>query len=261
MILELGVADSWMARAAAAFTLSAHITAGLVGIASGAAALLVRKGSRLHRQAGTLFFGSMLAMSAIGAVVSPFLPQPDWGNVVAGAATFYLVSTGWATVKRQPGTIGGFEVCAFFAGTGIAALSLGLGVNAATTAAYAAADAKFGAYFVFGTVAAIAAAMDLRMLLRGGVSGVPRVTRHLWRMGVALLLAAVSFFLGQQQVFPAALRGSPVLFVPEIAVLGSLLFWLIRVRIERRFRHDPAKGPLSAGQVRDLTRTRAAIDG
>jgi hypothetical protein len=49
-------------------------------------------------------------------------------------------------------------------------------------------------------------------------------------MCVALLIGATSFFLGQPQLFPEAVRGSFLLFVPEIAILGLLVFWLIRLR-------------------------------
>ncbi len=44
MILELGDGSSGLARGAAALVLSLHITAGGVGVLSGAAALLFRKG-------------------------------------------------------------------------------------------------------------------------------------------------------------------------------------------------------------------------
>jgi hypothetical protein len=49
-------------------------------------------------------------------------------------------------------------------------------------------------------------------------------------MCFALFIAAGSFFLGQQQVFPASVRGSPLLFVPVLAVLALMIFWVCRVR-------------------------------
>jgi hypothetical protein len=79
-------------------------------------------------------------------------------------------------------------------------------------------------------VAALAAAGDLRLILRRGILGAQRITRHLWRMCFALFIAAGSFFLGQQQVFPASVRGSPFLFVPVLAILALMIFWLCRVR-------------------------------
>jgi hypothetical protein len=88
----------------------------------------------------------------------------------------------------------------------------------------------FQAAFAFTAVAALAAAGDLKLILHGGISGARRIKRHLSRMCVALFIAAASFFLGQPKVFPASVRGSFILFVPEIAILGLLVFWMIRVR-------------------------------
>ena len=45
----------------------------------------------------------------------------------------------------------------------------------------------------------------------------------------ALFVAAGSLFLGQPKVFPPALRGAAVMFIPELAILGLMLFWLARV--------------------------------
>jgi hypothetical protein len=79
------------------------------------------------------------------------------------------------------------------------------------------------------------AALDLRMILRGGISGPPRLARHIWRMCTALFVATGSFFIGQPQVFPAALRGSPILFSLGLAPLGFMIFWLFRVRAKGGF--------------------------
>ena len=43
---------------------------------------------------------------------------------------------------------------------------------------------------------------DVRMLVRGGVSGAQRIARHLWCMCFALFFRHRLLFLGQQQVFP-----------------------------------------------------------
>jgi hypothetical protein len=89
-------------------------------------------------------------------------------------------------------------------------------------------------YFFMGSVPLLAAAGDIRMLVRGGISGRQRLVRHLWRMCFGLFIATGSFFLGQQQVFPAWLRRTNILFVPAILPLILLIFWLIRVRLTKR---------------------------
>lgn len=229
MILQVSPGSSGLVRAAAEAILILHIGGAGIGLLSGAVALAVRKGGRLHRFAGNVFFVSMLTMTAIGACVAPFLPQPQRGSSIAGVITFYLVATSWATVRRKEGTVGRFEIGALLVALGAASAEAMLGVQAANSPTGMLEGAPAPAYFVFASIAGLAATLDLRMILRGGVYGAQRIARHLWRMCVALLIATLSFFLGQQQVFPAYLQGSPWLFLPEIVVLGLLIFWLCRV--------------------------------
>jgi hypothetical protein len=232
VVLELSADSSVLTRAGAALILSLHITGGCVGLVSGAAALVFRKGAFAHRRAGNLFFVSMLIMAAIGAIVSLFLPQPDWVNVVAGTFTLYLVATAWAAVKREAGSVGRFEVAA-----------LGVALCIAVAGPVVGWPSKVGsssdrAALVFGLIAAFAAIGDARMLARGGVSGVQRIARHLWRMCLALFIAAGSLFGGQQQVFPAWMRGWLLATVPVLAVFGVMIYWLIRVRWSKAPAHD-----------------------
>ena len=44
-----------------------HICTGIVGLLSGTAAMVLRKGSRGHRKAGNIFVISMLSMATAGA--------------------------------------------------------------------------------------------------------------------------------------------------------------------------------------------------
>jgi len=72
-----------------------HISMGLVGILSGAAALVFRKGSRPHQLVGHVFFVSMLIMASMGATLA-MTYSPNRGNVMGGGLTFYMVATAWA---------------------------------------------------------------------------------------------------------------------------------------------------------------------
>src|ERR1700722_4436530 len=235
MILHVSPESSWLVRSAAALVLAAHIGAAAIALLSGAAALLFRKGRRMHRIAGNVFFVSMLIMCAIGGCVAPFLPQPQWSSVFVAALTSYLVATSWVTIRRKDGGMGAFEVGAFVVAVSIFIACFTSGLLAANRPRTSPDDAPLAAYFVFGTIAALAAVSDLRLILRRGVLGAQRITRHLWRMCVALLIASFSFFLGQQQVFPTSVRGSALLLLPEIAILGVMIFWLVRVRFSVRF--------------------------
>lgn len=234
MVLELSADTPAPVVAAAAVVLALHITAAGVGLVSGALALVYRKGSALHRRAGDWFVASMLVMAGIGTAVAPFLPQR--GSAVGGAFTLYLVVTGWMTMRRKPGSIGRFETFALLYVAGVVAADLFFGWQAASNPSGELDGIPAAPHFIFAAVAAIAGFGDLRVIRHGGISGVQRFARHLWRMCVALFIATLSFFLGQQQVFPEALQGSPLLFIPELALLAVLVYWLIRIRVGRRFR-------------------------
>ena len=86
-------------------------------------------------------------------------------------------------------------------------------------------------HFFLGSVMLLAAAGDVRMLLRGGVFGAQRIVRHFWRMCFGLFIATGSFFLVQgSKVFPAFILKTNILFIPAILPLILLIFWLFRVR-------------------------------
>ena len=210
-----------------------HIGAGGAGILSGAVALAAAKGGRLHRVSGNIFFAAMLLMSAMGAFMASQISQR--GNVMGGAFAFYLVATAWITVKRPPGKTGAFEICAMLLGAAVAAMGLSFGLHAASSPSGELDGTAAPMFYVFGGLAAFGAALDLKIILRGGLAGTPRIARHIWRMCASLFIATGSFFLGQQKVMPVYMHGSPALFVPALAPLVLMVFWLVRVRLSRRF--------------------------
>ena len=184
----------------------------------------------------------MLIMAMIGAAASPFLPVPSMPNVFAGTLTLYLVATGWVAIKREDGHIGRFEKGGLVVALGIVAAGTIFILIATSSPTGRIDNMPPEGFFVFALVAALAAAGDLKMILRGGISGSARIARHLWRMCAALTIASGSFFLGQQKIMPASMRGSPWLFVPVIAPLLLMVFWLIRVRLRPRFKSQRFPG-------------------
>jgi hypothetical protein len=92
--------------------------------------------------------------------------------------------------------------------------------------------------YAFAVLCAIAVAGDVHLLRRGGLAGVARLTRHLWRMGLCLFIAAGSFFLGQPKFLPPEVRGTFLQFALPLAALGLLLFWLVKVRWPKRRRRS-----------------------
>ena len=230
MILELGPDSSPIARAAAATILYLHIGAGGVALIAGAISGLAKKGSRLHRRSGTVFTVSMLVMAAIGAAVSPFLKPPQWVNVVAGFFTLYLVVTAWLTVKhRNPSGPVGIAALVASVAVALAAFAIAFGAIPAENSDKVAA-------VIFASIVTFALIGDARMIVAGALTATQRLFRHLWRMCYALFIAAGSLFLGQPQVFPEQIRGTGLLFVPVVAVLVLMVFWMIRVRFSKNRR-------------------------
>ena len=206
-----------------------HVSAGIVGILSGTAAMSFRKGSPRHALAGKIFVISMLTMAASTVYLAALKHQNN--NVGGGVLTFYLVATAWVTAKRRDG-----ETSIFDWVTLLIPLWAGIGgwING-LEAMHSPTGSKYGVpagmHFFLGSVMLLAAAGDVRMLLRGGVFGAQRIVRHLWRMCFGLFIATGSFFLGQgSKVFPAFILKTNILFIPAILPLILLIFWLFRVR-------------------------------
>ncbi len=211
--------------------LLAHITGGAGGVLFGYAAILLRKGGGPHRASGALFVVSMLVMGTFGALIGWLRDQP--GNLFAGLFVAYLVLTGWNAARRRDGQVGRAEAAGMLLAVVMAGFGLWSGVTGVGSAAGAAGS------FVFAGVALLAAAADWSVLRRRGLQGHRRLSRHLWRMSAALFMATGSFFLGQMDEIPAALRG-PQLWALAFAPLVLMAFWMIRVRRGRPRKAVPA---------------------
>jgi uncharacterized membrane protein len=230
--------------------LVAHICAGSVGLLSGTAAISFRKGSPRHALAGRIFVASMLTM-AIGAVYLAILRhQPS--NIGGGLLTFYLIGTAWLTVRRRPGETSRFDWIVLLVPLTLGVLTWMNGINVVRSGANSQDGVPVGMNFFIGSVMLLAAAGDVRMLLRGGVFAAKRVARHLWRMCFGLFIAAGSFFMGPSnrplRLFSAVGIGqhlSPALFnmnlylILTILPLILLIFWLIRVRVTPAYKGKP----------------------
>jgi hypothetical protein len=103
------------------------------------------------------------------------------------------------------------------------------------------------AHYPFALLAWLSAGLDLNYILRGAPTPRQRLTRHLWRMCAAFLIAAFSFFLGQQKVMPEGFRGSPLLFAPELLILATMTYWIFRMRFGRGMKRKPAARSLDSG--------------
>jgi hypothetical protein len=205
-----------------------HVASGVVALASGAVAAAVRKGGSVHARAGTWFFGSMLVLGVTASILEPFRTPP--GSPIGGIMVCYFVATAWMAARRRSGIPGAFEKIACAIVLIVAAAILFAGFRAVVSTSAQSGPPGAGVLFALGGICLLAGLLDLKFIVRGNLSPMQRISRHLWRMCFALFIATGSFFLGQQKVLPQAMRGSPMLFVLAFAPFALMLFWLARVR-------------------------------
>ena len=221
-----------------------HVGAGMIGLTSGTVALIARKGGNLHRRAGTIFIASMLVMAIFAGYLAVAVPD-QLVNLFIATFTLYLLATAWMTVRRKACTAGLFEKFALFIGLclcapfAILSFQLATGLKPLFKSAVPFKGPVLIAIYTFTAVLAIAAIGDARVVLGGGVSGAPRISRHLWRMCLGLTLAAGSAFTnGFARLLPGPYHVPPIFFFPQFLPLGFLIFWMIRVRFTGWLKQD-----------------------
>ena len=214
-----------------------HICGAVVGLLSGFLSMIFRKGSGLHRAAGSVFFVSMLIMSSTAAYAAAF-ERPNKANLIVGLLTFYLVTTGWWAGRRKETTMGTFDKGAFFYVLAVGIAGWIYGLEAANSPTGRKDHMPAAIYFVFGSIALLCAVTDFRMLRRGSLFGPQRIARHLWRLCLALLIATMSFYPGQAKFLPQWFRENSIVFAPHLFLIGSMLYCFFRVRRRRRVRQE-----------------------
>ena len=213
-----------------------HVGGGTLALVSGTVAAIARKGGPLHRAAGTVFFLSMLVMAIFAAYLAVVVPD-QLVNVFIATFTTYLIATAWLTVRRKEGTVGLAEKIALgvavilSAPFAILAFQLATGLPPLFGSAVPFEGPVLIAIYVFTGVISLAAIADAKVVFAGGISGAPRIARHLWRMCLGLTLATGSAFTnGLARFLPGPYHVPLAFFLPQFLPLGLLIFWMIRVR-------------------------------
>lgn len=229
-----------------------HVGGGTIGLFSGTVAAFARKGGRLHRNAGNIFTVSMLVMAFFAVYLAIVIPG-QIVNFFGGTFAAYLVGTAWLTVWRKAGTIGAAEkagllvVVCLFLFFAVLSFFLATGLPLPLRSAVAIKGPVLIAMYTFTLVQGIAAICDIKLVLTGGISGAPRIARHLWRMCLGLTMAAGSAFTnGLPRLLPGPMHVTPIFFLPQFVPLGLLIYWLIRVRLTDWFRQTSIKGVANA---------------
>jgi hypothetical protein len=240
MILHIDPSASDWPHATAASLLAFREIAGALALASAGAALAIPKGAASHRAAGRLFVLAMVATAACEAVAGAFLASQI--AVVAGVAALYLTATAWLTVRRRPRRAGVIDVYGMMIACAAAAGGIALAMEPNADPSWRLEGLPPQSAWGLAALAGLGAAMDIRVILAGGVSGAQRIARHVWRMGGALLIAAPAVLFGREATLTKG-WGSSVLSAAELAIVGLTAFWLLRPRDAR---DPPAAGRSSA---------------
>jgi len=200
-----------------------HIIAGAIVLLGGATALFAKKGLNLHKLSGNIFFIAMVIMS-LSATYLEF----QLGDIpIMGILSLYFSYTSWVTVKRQEKKVGKLEYSGFLIITVIAITFYRWGWDIVYNGQKLEGTLPIEGYFIFGTFAAIAATLDLILIINGGAIGAHRIARHLWRMCIALLMALLSFI--SQDIFPEFILTTGLIWSPVLLLLLTMLYWLCRV--------------------------------
>jgi hypothetical protein len=237
--------------------LLAHIFAGTLGLLSGTAAMSFRKGFPRHVLSGKIFVASMLAMAVLAVYLAIVRHQPN--NIGGGILTFYLIGTAWLTARRRDGETSRFDWVVLLIPLALGILTWMNGLKVVRSGASSQDGVPVGMTFFMGSVMLLAAAGDIRMLVRGGVLGAKRIARHLWRMCFGLFIAAGSFFLGPSnrplrllsavgigQHLSPALFSTTLYLILTVLPLIMLIFWLVRLRFANAYQgsiHLASAGP------------------
>ena len=213
------------------------VIAGAVALVSDFVAVFTRKGDMLHRQAGAVFFRSMLLMAVFAACLAVIVPGQTV-NLFIAAFVSCLVGTAWVTARGREGLVGPAEkiallvslvLCAPFA---VLSCQLALGLSPLFESAMPFKGPLLLAIDSFTFVLVMAAIGDARVVFGGGIRGSRRIARHLWRMLLGLTSATGSAFTnGFARLLPGPHHVPAAFFLPQFLPLALLFFWMFRVRL------------------------------
>jgi uncharacterized membrane protein len=207
-----------------------HIVGASLALFFGYVALFSPKGGPLHRRLGRFFVYAIAVMCAGGFVIALVKNVAPEVNIPAATLTSYLAITALTTVRPVTRGIRRLELGALL-------LALGLGLTCVTLAivAMVGGASPMGLttfpFLLFGSIGLLGATGDIRVLRTGRPHGPARLHRHLWRMCIALWIAATSFFFGGEERVPEFLRNNtPLRTLPVLAVMLVMFYWMWRVR-------------------------------
>lgn len=203
-----------------------HTPAGTIVLMTAVLAMFAKKGSALHRKAGSCFTASMMVMLVSGTAAAYL--KNSIGDMMLGAIVMYTVFTAWLTVHHKKNETGLLEVTALIwvVGFAIAAFAISMGWQEEETPSV---------YLIWGGLAILFALGDIRNLYQLGLSGTQRIIRHVLRIGFSLVWAALAFtdkIVKMMGANVASMQGEQLLLIvgiPTILILITILYWITKI--------------------------------
>ncbi len=203
-----------------------HTPAGTLVLVTAVFAMFAKKGSALHRKAGSCFTVSMMVMLVSG-IAAAYLKN-SIGDMMLGAIVMYTVFTAWLTVHHKKNETGLLEVTALIwvVGFAITAFAISMGWREE--------EAPF-AYLIWGGLAILFALGDIRNLYHSGLSGTHRIIRHVSRIGFSLVWATLAFTDKIVKIMGAnvkSMQGEQLLLIvgiPTMLILITILYWITKI--------------------------------
>jgi hypothetical protein len=203
-----------------------HTPAGTIVLVTAVLAMFAKKGSALHRKAGSCFTVSMMVMLVSG-IAAAYLKN-SIGDMMLGAIVMYTVFTAWLTVHHKKNETGLLEITALIwvVGFAITAFAISMGWREEV--------APF-AYLIWGGLAILFALGDIRNLYHLGLSGTQRIIRHVSRIGFSLVWATLAFTDKIVKMMGAnvkSMQGEQLLLIvgiPTMLILITILYWITKI--------------------------------
>ncbi|MDK2595879.1 hypothetical protein [Pseudoalteromonas obscura] len=210
-----------------------HMVFGGAGLIAGFSAFIAKKGSLNHIFIGRIYVIAMILMAVTGFYYAYI--RAVHISMFAAVLTAYLVATSWLYVQKKFKYLIVTRYLPIFLGFPVfvyASYLSYLAMNGITD--------DFGhfqipaiKYYEFALATLIAFGYDLLFGLGKAQNNKQRISQHIWRMAFTLYIACSAFFEGQAKLFPESLQYSVWLSLPEKFVLGLMVYWLFKGKIQK----------------------------
>lgn len=222
-----------------------HITAGGLAIILGAVALIFVKGGAVHRKSGLLFVFAMVTMGVSASILAFMKGGVTDPNFLGGVTSAYFVVTALTTVRAASTASRRIDTVAATVAFSMAAFEVAVAARTLAAGRLTLNGVPVPMMLFLGSIFAVGAAGDVRVLRNGSLAGAARLKRHLWRMCFALFIAAGSFFSIRARVakvLPEPFQTAPARILLIIVPFAAMLYWMWRLSARRR----PSLAPASA---------------